>query len=252
MISDGLINLYKPRGISSAQALARVRRITRVRKSGHAGTLDPAAEGVLLLCLGRATRLVEGLMDLPKVYRARARLDVTSTSFDAGHPSQAVDVAQPPAAQRVAEVLARFEGEIAQVPPTVSALKVGGRPAYELARAGAAVNLPPRPVRIYWLHLHHYGWPELDFELACGRGTYVRALIRDLGRALGTGGCLTGLVRHAVGPWRADSAWTLERLAVLPDAAAAVQPLEQVRALLAIRPVAIPPRPPIGPPGREP
>lgn len=209
---DGIINFYKSTGITSAKALYRVRRITGQRKSGHAGTLDPAAEGVLLLCLGRATKLVELLMDQPKVYRASARLDVTSNTFDVDGAVTPVEVQVRPDEDRVRSVLAGLEGAIDQVPPAVSALKVGGTAAYKLARAGRAVELAARRVQVYWIHLHSYDWPALDFEVACGRGTYIRALIRDVGARLGTGGCLTGLVRRAVGPFQVESGWTLARL----------------------------------------
>jgi len=240
---DGLINLCKPAGITSAKALYRVRKLTGVHKSGHAGTLDPMADGVLVLCLGRATRLVEALMDQPKVYRATARLDVTSASFDADRPLQPILVEHPPDAARVIAACRQFEGTITQVPPVVSALKVGGRPAYRLQRAGVGVELKPRPVRIYWLHVHRYEWPEIDFELACGRGTYVRAVIRDLGVALGTGGCLTRLTRRAVGPFHVEQAWTLEALERATDPAAYLIPLEQARALLQEQAGRVPARP---------
>lgn len=241
---DGLLNLYKPLGLTSAKAVYRVRAITRQRKSGHAGTLDPAAAGVLVLCLGRATRLVESLMDLPKVYQATARLDLTSDSFDSDGPVRPVPVAQPPTEARLRACLASFEGRIEQVPPAVSALKVGGRPAYELTRAGAPPRLPPRPVQIYWLHLHRYAWPEMEFELACGRGTYVRALIRDIGLRLGAGGCLTTLLRRAVGPFTAEHAWRLEALAAASPAEYLI-PLERATLLASDR--TPPPRPPLLP-----
>jgi len=240
---DGLIVLNKPTGISSAKALYRVRRLTGVRKSGHAGTLDPAASGVLLICLGRATRLVESLMDQPKVYRATARLDVTSESFDSDRPLVPVPVAAPPDEATLRAALRRFEGSIEQVPPTISAVKVGGRPAYRRHRAGQTLQLRPRPAHIYWLHVHRYQWPVLEFELACGRGTYVRALVRDLGQALGTGGCLTALTRTAVGPFRVQDARTLDDLARAAGPQEYLVPLEQARSLLAVRPAAVPPRP---------
>lgn len=210
---DGLINLYKPVGLTSARALKEVRTITGQRKSGHAGTLDPEAEGVLVLCLGRGTKLVELLMDQPKVYRTRARLDVTSKGYDREGGLTPVEVARPPTEEQVRAALRQFEGEIQQVPPAFSALKIGGRAAYELARAGCPPVLPPRKVRIYWLHLWGYAWPEVDFEVACGRGTYIRALIRDIGAALQTGGCITALTRTAVGPLEMRTSWSLERLA---------------------------------------
>lgn len=229
---DGLINLYKPVGLTSAVALQRARRITGQRKSGHAGTLDPAAEGVLILCLGRATKLVESLMDLPKVYRATARLDQTSPGYDSERDVTPVAVERIPDEAAVRAALSRFVGEIQQVPPALSAVKVGGRPAYRLSREGKPPELAARPVRIYQTTLWSYNWPCVEFEVACGRGTYIRALIRDLGVALQTGGCLTRLVRTAVGPWTADAAWTLERLEQAPEAQWLIPPA-QVPALLA-------------------
>lgn len=209
---DGLINFNKPVGITSAKALYRVRTITRERKSGHAGTLDPGASGVLLLCLGKGTKLVERLMDQPKVYRTTARLDVTSESFDSDRPHKNVPVASPPSREQVAAALATFEGVIEQVPPSISAIKVGGVPSYRLVGRGMDQPLKPRPVRIDWIRLHAYEWPTIDFEMCCGRGTYVRSLIRDLGAALGTGGCLTSLSRIRIGPFAIEDGWTFERL----------------------------------------
>ena len=202
---DGIINLDKPTGITSAKALYRVRSITRQRKSGHAGTLDPGASGVLVLCLGKATKLVESIMDQPKVYRAKARLDVTSESFDSDRPLVPVEVAAVPSPERLQEACKPFEGQIEQIPPRISAVKVGGQPAYKRARRNEPVELAPRPARIYWLHVYRYAWPDLDFELCCGRGTYVRSLIRDLGATLCTGGCLTSLIRTRVGPFTLES-----------------------------------------------
>lgn len=209
---DGLINFNKPVGITSAKALYRVRGITRQRKSGHAGTLDPAASGVLLLCLGKGTKLVERLMDQPKVYRTNARLDVTSESFDSDRPLRPVAVSSPPTRDDVTAALHRFEGVIQQVPPAISAIKVGGVPSYKLAARDQAETHKPRPVRIDWIRLHAYKFPNIEFEMCCGRGTYVRSLIRDLGAALGTGGCLTALSRTRVGPFEVDAGWTFEQL----------------------------------------
>jgi tRNA pseudouridine55 synthase len=238
---DGVLIVDKPRGISSAKALYRVRKILGQRKSGHAGTLDPAADGVLILCLGKATKLVEAMMDLPKIYRATARLDVTSTSFDSDRPLVEVPIQAVPGETQIRAALARFEGEIEQVPPAVSALKIGGRPAYELERKGKPVVLAPRRVRIYWTHLHRLSWPEVDFEMACGRGTYVRAIVRDLGAILQTGGCLTSLSRLAVGPFRREDAITLERLESAAAPAEGVIPIGMAEDLLTKR--VPPPRP---------
>ncbi len=211
---EGLINLNKPVGISSAKALYRVRKITGVRKSGHTGALDPAASGVLVVCLGRATKLTEQIMDQPKVYRAAALLDVTSETFDSEKPLLPVQIERVPDEAEVRSAARGLEGRVLQTPPAYSALKIGGRPAYKLAARRQPVELKPREVTIYWIHVHTFSWPRLDFEVCCGRGTYVRALIRDWGRQLGVGGCLTALARTAVGPFTIDRA---VRLADLPD-----------------------------------
>jgi len=245
----GIINLNKPTGITSAKALYRVRSITRQRKSGHAGTLDPGASGVLVLCLGGATKLVESIMDQPKVYRATARLDVTSESLDADRPLEPVEVSAIPEMQEVRDACQSLEGVIQQVPPQISAIKIAGQPAYKLARRGQPVHLEPRPVRVYWLHVHHYDWPEIEFEMACGRGTYVRSLIRDLGEKLGTGGCLTSLVRRRVGPFGVDEAWTFETLAQADDPGEALIELSEARRMLAPDAIVIPDRPLADSPG---
>ena len=241
---DGIINLNKPTGITSAKAVYRVRSITRQRKSGHAGTLDPGASGVLVICLGKATKLVESIMDQPKVYRATARLDVTSESYDADRPVEPVNVVNIPTVDQVREACRSFEGLIEQVPPRISAIKLSGQPAYKRVRRGEAVHLEPRPVRIYWLHLHRFDWPDLDFELACGRGTYVRSLSRDLGEALGTGVCLTSLVRKQVWPFIVGEAETFDSLESAANFDDHLIPLERARVLLHPDSIQIPPRPP--------
>jgi len=240
---DGIINLYKPLGLTSAKAVYWVRAMTGQRKSGHAGSLDPLAEGVLLICLGRATRLVEALMDQPKVYRTVARLDVTSDGFDMERPLTPVHVPTPPTSDQVAAALAGFEGRIEQIPPATSAVKISGKPAYRFAHAGRSLELAARPVHVYWIHVHRYDWPLLDFEVACGRGTYIRALVRDIATRLGTGGCLTLLTRLAVGPFRSDQSWPLERLEAATDPGQYLIPLDRARELLARRPVPVPERP---------
>lgn len=229
---SGIINLDKPAGITSAKALYRVRSITQQRKSGHAGTLDPGASGVLVLCLGKATKLVESIMDQPKVYRATARLDVTSESYDSDRPLIPVDVTRIPSAEEVLAACPAFEGVIQQEPPAISAIKVGGLPAYKRAAQGQPPKLAARPVTVYWLHVHAYEWPNLDFEMCCGRGTYVRSLIRDLGERLGTGGCLTSLARTRVGPFEQVGGWSFDRLAEAAGAEDYLIELERARTLL--------------------
>lgn len=234
---DGIVNLNKPLAMTSAKAVGQVKYLLGRPKCGHAGTLDPLADGVLLVCLGRATKLVELLMDQPKIYRTCAALDVTSSSFDRERPMTTIAIAEPPSPARVAEVLHSFEGLTEQVPPTTSAVKLHGRPAYKLDRAGKSPELTARRIQIHWIHLHGYEWPLLDFELCCGRGTYVRALIRDIGSRLGTGGCLTALTRTAVGPFHLDSACSLDQLAAVGDPRTTILPLDRARTLLAAPPV---------------
>ncbi len=239
---DGLIVLDKPIGLTSAKALYRVRRITGQRKSGHSGTLDPGASGVLVLCMGKATKLTELIMDQPKAYRARARLDVTSESFDSDSPHIPVDVDNVPTTDRVLSTCSAFEGTIDQVPPRISAVKIGGLPSYRRARGGQDIEPASRPVRIYWIHVHRYDWPEIEFEMCCGRGTYVRSLIRDLGVKLNVGGCLTSLVRTRVGPFTLQDAYTFD---TLQDACPEdfLVDLDRARTLLAPERIEIPQRP---------
>jgi len=240
---DGIIILNKPTGITSAKALYRVRSIVKERKSGHAGTLDPGATGVLVLCLGRATKLVELIMDHPKVYRASARLDVTSDSLDSDSPLIPVEAPAVPSPAELAEAMASFEGLTEQAPPKISAVKVGGVPAYKRARRSETVELAARLVRIDWLHVHRFDWPELDFEMCCGRGTYVRSLVRDLGEKLRTGGCLTALARTRVGPFTVANAHSFESLTAASGPEDYLIPLERAREWLDPDRVAIPGRP---------
>lgn len=233
MTMDGIIVLDKPVGITSAKALYRVRKIVGQRKSGHAGTLDPGASGVLVLCLGKATKLVERIMDQPKVYMATARLDVTSESFDADRPLEPVPITQIPSAQDVRSAFGDFVGEIQQVPPGISAIKIGGVPAYKRSRRGETLEIKARPARVYWIVVHAFEWPEVQFEMACGRGTYVRSVIRDVGEKLGTGGCLTSLVRTCVGPFRLGEAHSFDELERLDDPASGLIPLERAVEMLA-------------------
>ena len=240
---DGIINFHKPTGITSAKALYAVRKITGRKKSGHAGTLDPGASGVLVLCMGRATKLVEAIMDQPKVYRATGRLDVTSDSLDSDSPLIPVTCEVEPKREHIDSACAAFEGDIEQVPPKISAVKVGGVPAYKLARRNEVLELRPRMARIYWLHVHAFDWPVLEFEMCCGRGTYVRSLIRDLGERLGTGGCLTSLVRTRVGPFGLDEGWSFDGLESAASAGEYLIGMDSARKLLDPEATVIPDRP---------
>lgn len=210
----GVINLDKPERISSAAAVSRVKRLLpRGVKIGHAGTLDPFATGVLVLLIGKATRLSEHYMAQPKQYLAQVKLGATTDTLDPESPEQLIPPARPIEREDLLAVLPRFIGTIQQRPPVYSALKIGGRAAYKLTRKGQQLDLPARPVTVHGIELLDWRWPLADLRIDCGRGTYIRSLARDIGEALGTAGYLTTLRRTRVGECRIDSAVTLEQLA---------------------------------------
>ena len=203
----GFFNVSKPLGPTSHDIVAGVRRmLPRGTRLGHAGTLDPFAEGVLVLCAGPATRLAEHVQAQPKRYLARITLGATSTTDDVEGEITEGPSRQEPERRAVAEVLRRFVGEIRQVPPAHSAVHVNGRRAYELARKGEAVNLKPRRVAVHSIDVVRCDWPLVEIDVRCGAGTYIRALARDVGAALGVGGYCSGLTRTEVGPFRLDAA----------------------------------------------
>ncbi|HEY74902.1 MAG TPA: tRNA pseudouridine(55) synthase TruB [Thermoflexia bacterium] len=208
---NGILNLNKPRGMTSHDVVDRVRAVAKQRRVGHAGTLDPMATGVLLVCLGRATRLAEYLMASPKTYRARIRLGIATDTYDA--EGQVVEERPVEVARADVEAaLDRFRGRILQVPPMYSAIKRKGQPLYRLARQGITVEREPRPVEIYELRLTGWEPPDLTLEITCSPGTYVRSLAHDLGQVLGCGAHLAGLVRLASGDFRLEDAVPLEEL----------------------------------------
>ena len=208
----GLLVVDKPLGVGSTEVVRRGRYAAGDVKVGHAGTLDPLATGVVILCFGRATKAVESLMGLTKVYHAAIVQSAFTTTDDAEGEREEVVVATPPDVAAVRAVLGDLTGTIMQVPPAYSALKVDGKPVYARVRGGESVTLAARPVRIDRIELERYAWPELDLVVTCGRGTYLRSLARQVGGALGTGGTLRGLRRTAVGPYTVDTATPLDRL----------------------------------------
>jgi tRNA pseudouridine55 synthase len=215
---DGIFNLDKPRGPTSHDVVNRVRALTGIRRVGHAGTLDPLATGVLLVCVGRATRVVEYLMAGRKVYRARVRLGITTDTYDAeGQIVARTEGVAPPSRAQVEAALTQFEGIITQVPPVYSAIKHEGTPLHRLARQGAEVEQilqsKARQVEIFGLELTAWDPPHCTLETICAPGTYVRSLAHDLGQVLGCGAHLTGLIRLASGQFRQEDAVTLEELA---------------------------------------
>jgi len=212
---DGLLVLDKPGGVTSRHAVDRALRwFPRGTRIGHTGTLDPLATGVLVLCLGAATRLAEYVQRMPKTYRAGLRLGARSDTDDADGTVTPVEAAVAPDAAALAARLADFLGEIAQTPPAYSAAKVAGRRAYDMARAGRTVELRPRAVHVHGIDVLKYDYPWLDLKVRCGKGTYIRSLARDLGERLGCGALVQTLRRTRVGPFAAEDA-------VPPDADAA-------------------------------
>ena len=210
---DGLIVLDKPRGITSAGAVGRVKRLLdRGTKIGHAGTLDPFATGVLLLLIGKATKSSELLMDQPKRYDTTVKLGASTATDDPESPEAPWPQAMPPSPEEIKSAIASFTGIISQRPPPFSALKISGRPAYKLARQGRPVELQPRDVRIDGIEIVSWHWPLLSLRIDCGRGTYIRAIARDLGEMLKTGGYLTELRRTRIGAFDIADAVTLEQL----------------------------------------
>jgi tRNA pseudouridine55 synthase len=194
----GLLNINKPPGPTSHDIVAWVRRGTRVKKVGHAGTLDPLASGVLIVCLGPATRLSEYVMDSPKTYRARVCFGVETTTYDA-EGDVVTENTDPITRHSVETALDGFRGTIQQVPPMYSAIKRGGQKLYELARAGQEVERPPRAVTIDRLDLLAWEPPYASLEIVCSPGTYIRSLAHDLGQAVGVGAHLAALERSASG-----------------------------------------------------
>src|SRR5215831_3163122 len=235
MAESGLVIVAKSGGMTSHDVVARIRKLAGTRRVGHAGTLDPMATGVLVIGVEKATRLLGYLALSVKEYSATIRLGQSTVTDDAEGESLPSAAGAAAAAGRIdqgtlAAALAALSGEIMQVPPKISAIKVNGQRAYRLTRSGAAPELTARPVTIHRLEL--LGWREaghgladIDIAVTCSSGTYIRAIARDLGAALGTGGHLTVLRRTRVGPYGIDAAKTLDQLAeafaVMPLAKAA-------------------------------
>lgn len=207
-----ILNVNKPAGLTSRDVVNRIERLVRPTRAGHAGTLDPLATGVLVVCLGRATRLVEYIQRYPKRYCAEFRLGCTSDTEDIEGTVVELPNACRPEFSALGAALERFLGTIAQVPPAYSAIKVSGERAYAKARRGETVALAPRSVEIYGLQLLSYEYPTLTLQIDCGSGTYVRSLGRDLAREVGTEAVMSRLKRTAIGPYRIEEAVALDAL----------------------------------------
>jgi tRNA pseudouridine55 synthase len=221
--NDGILNVNKPRGWTSHDVVAHVRRLLGVRprqprqlrgisRVGHAGTLDPLATGVLLICVGQATRLAEYLMAGEKSYRAAVRLGIVTDTYDSDGRVVATRPVPPMVREDLERTLAAFCGQILQTPPPYSAIKQDGVPAYRKARRGETVELAPRSTVIHKVELLEWQSPDLSFEVVCDPGTYVRSLTNDLGQVLGCGAVLTDLIRLRSGRFTLETAITLDEL----------------------------------------
>jgi tRNA pseudouridine55 synthase len=231
----GLLVVNKPRGMTSRRVVDIVQRLVRPAKAGHAGTLDPLAEGVVVVCVGTATRLIDYVQRLPKRYTGTFLLGRTSPTEDVEGEVTPLASATIPTAEALAAAARLFVGRIEQRPPAYSALKVGGRRAYDLARRGQAVELAPRPIDVHSLSIGRYEYPELVLEIECGRGTYVRSMGRDLARAVGTDAVMSALVRTAIGGFMLEGAVAPEQLSTGCLAERLLPPVAAVADLPAIR-----------------
>lgn len=208
----GILNINKPAGPTSHEVVVRVRRLTGQRRVGHAGTLDPLATGVILLCLGQATRVAEYLMQKPKLYRATIHLGVSTTTYDAEGEITHTAPVPPLSSAEIEKTLTRFVGLIEQTPPLYSALKYEGKRLYKLAREGVKIEPEPRQVEIEYIKLLQWSSPYLTLEVRCSPGTYIRSLAQDLGHILGCGAHLAALTRLASGHFTLEDSVTLEEL----------------------------------------
>lgn len=210
---DGIFNINKAVGMTSHDVVAKVRKLLKQRRVGHAGTLDPAASGVLPICIGQGTRVAEYLSESGKAYRAEVVFGVVTDTYDAQGVVIRTASTENLTLPKIEEVLLRFLGPQMQLPPRYSAIKLKGQPAYKLARAGEEVTLEPRAVIISELRVVEWTAPRLTLDVECSKGTYIRSLAYDLGEQLGCGAYLGGLVRTRSGPFSLAESISLEELA---------------------------------------
>lgn len=211
--ATGFILIDKPVGPTSFGVIARLRRITGIKKIGHAGTLDPFASGLLILAVGReATREISRFVKLDKEYIAEARLGASTNTYDREGKIIGEYAGERIKKSAIKEALKNFKGEIAQTPPMFSAKKIGGKKLYELARQGIEVERRPNQVKVYEINILKYRWPDLRLRIKCSSGTYIRSLAYDLGQSLGCGAYLEGLRRTAIGRYKVGRAATLAKV----------------------------------------
>ncbi|KKU94339.1 MAG: tRNA pseudouridine synthase B [Candidatus Jorgensenbacteria bacterium GW2011_GWA1_48_13] len=207
---DGIFAVYKPKGMTSHDVVDRVRRITGERSVGHAGTLDPLAEGVLVLGIGDATKDLQKVVEKDKEYFVRIKLGEESTTDDAEGEKRMVFAREIPTSDKIAALVEKFKGKIKQTPPLYSAVKVEGKESYKWARRGEPKELKPREVEIKDIEVIMYDWPNLSLKVVTGPGFYVRSLARDIGKELKTGGYVQELFRTRVGVYTDKEAIRLE------------------------------------------
>lgn len=209
---DGIINVYKEKGFTSHDVVAKMRGILRQKKIGHTGTLDPAAEGVLPVCVGKGTRLCDMLTDKDKTYRAVMLLGTETDTQDTTGQVLSVRETEGLTEESVREAILSFVGDYDQIPPMYSALKINGRKLYELAREGIEVERKARPVKILEIAIESVNLPEVTMSVTCSKGTYIRTLCHDIGQMLGCGGCMKELTRTRVGRFSLKDSLTLADL----------------------------------------
>jgi tRNA pseudouridine55 synthase len=210
---DGILNINKAPGMTSHDVVARVRKLIKQKRVGHAGTLDPAATGVLPICIGQGTRVAEYLSESGKAYQAVITFGIVTDTYDGeGNVLRTTDASNLQLKQ-IAAVLPSFLGQQMQLPPSYSAIKLQGQPAYKRARAGEAIALEPRPIEIQQLQILDWQPPQLTLAITCSKGTYIRSLAYDLGERLGYGAHLSSLVRTRSGPFTLAESITLTQLA---------------------------------------
>lgn len=210
--SGVLLLIDKPKGWTSFDVIAKLRGILKIRKIGHAGTLDPMATGLLLVCTGKWTKKIDGLQAQIKTYEGTITLGASTATYDAESEPHAFFDWEHLKLDDIREAISSFIGEIDQLPPAFSAIKVNGKRAYDLARKGISPELKPRSVHIYSYEILSYEAPEINFRVVCSKGTYIRSLAHDLGVKLNNGAYLSRLVRTAIGEYTLDQAKTIEML----------------------------------------
>lgn len=213
-IMDGILIINKSTGPTSHDIVNRIRKMSGIKKVGHAGTLDPFAEGVLIILIGKATKLQSKFMNMDKTYVGTLKLGETSDTFDVTGEIkvQSKNEKVKTTTKNLKLILNSFIGEIKQVPPIYSAIKIHGQAAYKLARKGIKLKLKPRKVKIYNIKILNYKWPRLKIEVKCGKGTYVRSLADDIGKKLGCGAYLEKLTRTGIGKFKIENSTRLENL----------------------------------------